>query len=139
MKRVLFVCTGNKARSQMAEGLLRLMAGDRFEAHSGGTRPSGLARETVAVMQEIGIDVSGHRSKHVDEYAGQEFDYVVTVCDAARQECPVIAASSQLHWDVEDPADTEDAGATRMEAFRKARETLRGYVEGFIREEQSQV
>ena len=136
MKRVLFVCTGNKARSQMAEGLLRNMAGDRFEAHSGGTRPSGLAAETVAVMREIGIDVSGHRSKHVDEFAGQPFDYVITVCDSARQECPLFPGEGeQFHWDVEDPADTEGAGATRMEAFRKARETLRGLVEGFVNEE----
>lgn len=135
MKRVLFVCTGNKARSQMAEGLLRHMAGDRFEAHSGGTRPSGLATETVAVMREIGIDVSGQRSKHVDEFAGQEFDYVITVCDSARQECPAFPGEGkQLHWEVEDPADTEGAGASRMEAFRKARDTLRSYLRVFLDE-----
>ena len=124
----------------MAEGLLRHLAGGRFETRSAGTRPSGLAEETVSVMHEIGIDVSSHRSKHVDEFAGQEFDYVITVCDSARQECPAFPGEGkQLHWDVEDPADTEGAGASRMEAFRKARDTLRGYVAGFIREEQSQV
>jgi arsenate reductase len=133
VKRVLFVCTGNKARSQMAEGLLRHLAGDRFEAHSAGTRPSGLAAETVAVMREIGIDVSGQRSKHVDEYAGQAFDYVITVCDSARQECPVFPGGEQTHWDVEDPADTEGAGASRIDAFRKARDTLRALIEEFLR------
>src|SRR5512139_1983704 len=113
----------------MAEGLLRHLAGDLFEARSAGTRPSGLAKETIAVMREIGIDVSGQRSKHVDEFAGQPFDYVITVCDSARQECPVFPGEGeQLHWDVEDPADTEGGGASRMEAFRKARDTLRRYV-----------
>ena len=134
MKRVLFVCTGNKARSQMAEGLLRAVAGNRFEAHSAGTRPSGLAAETVAVMGEVGIDVSSQRSKHVDEYADETFDYVITVCDSARQTCPAFPGTGQsLHWDVEDPADTEGAGSSRIEAFRKARDTLQGYVEEFVR------
>jgi arsenate reductase len=132
LKRVLFVCTGNKARSQMAEGLLRHFAGDRFEVHSAGTQPSGLAEETVAVMREIGIDVSGQRSKHVEGYAGQSFDYVITVCDSARQACPIFPGDGRrLHWDVEDPADTEHGGASRVDAFRKARDVLRGHVEEF--------
>jgi arsenate reductase len=115
----------------MAEGLLRHLGGDRFEAHSAGTRPSGLAKETIAVMREIGIDVSGQRSKHVDEFAGQPSDYVITVCDSARQECPVFPGDGErLHWDVEEPADTEGVGATRMQAFRMARETLRGTSRG---------
>jgi arsenate reductase len=118
LKRVLFVCTGNKARSQMAEGLLRHLGGDRFEAHSAGTRPSGLAEETVAAMREIGIDVSSQRSKHVDEFAGQEFDYVITVCDSARQECPVFPGDGKrLHWDVEDPADTEGVAPRECRRF----------------------
>lgn len=133
---MLFVCTGNKARSQMAEGLLRHLARARFEVYSAGTRPSGLAEETVAVMREIGVDVSGQRSKHVDEFAGQAFDYLITVCDSARQACPAFPGGGErLHWDVEDPADTEGAGATRLEAFRKARDVLRSYVEGFARGE----
>jgi arsenate reductase len=132
LKRVLFVCTGNKARSQMAEGLLRHFAGDPFEVHSAGTQPSGLVEETVAVMREIGIDVSGQRSKHVDGYAGQSFDYVITVCDSARQACPIFPGDGRrLHWDVEDPADTEHGGASRVDAFRKARDVLRGHVEEF--------
>ena len=135
MKRVLFVCTGNKARSQMAEGLLRHFAGGRFEVHSAGTQPSGLADETVAVMREIGIDTSGQRSKHVDEFLGQTFDYVVTVCDSARQACPVFPGEGRrLHWDVEDPADTEHAGVTRLNAFRKSRDTLRVFIEAFLRD-----
>ncbi|HSP56606.1 MAG TPA: arsenate reductase ArsC [Dehalococcoidia bacterium] len=134
VKRVLFVCTGNKARSQMAEGLLRHLAGDRFEAHSAGTRPSGLAEETVTVMREIGIDVSGQRSKHVDEFAGQTFECVITVCDSARQECPVFPGGRHFHWDIEDPADTEHAGASRLDAFRQARDALRGHIEAFVRE-----
>jgi arsenate reductase len=135
MKRVLFVCTGNKARSQMAEGLLRHFAGGRFEVHSAGTQPSGLADETVAVMREIGIDTSDQRSKHVDEFLGQTFDYVITVCDSARQACPVFPGEGQrLHWDVEDPADTEHAGASRLNAFRKARDVLQGYIQEFVRD-----
>jgi arsenate reductase len=135
MKRVLFVCTGNKARSQMAEGLLQHLAGDRFEVHSAGTQPSGLADETVAVMREIGIDTSGQRSKHVDEFLGQTFDYVITVCDSARQACPVFPGGGQrLHWDVEDPADTEHARVSRLNAFRKARDTLRAFIEAFLRD-----
>jgi arsenate reductase len=133
MKRVLFVCTGNRARSQMAEGLLRHLAGDRFEAHSAGTQPKGLAHHTVAVMREIGIDVSGQRSKHVDEYAGQPFDYVITVCDSARQSCPAFPGGGQrIHWDVEDPADAEARGETPLAAFHAARDELRSRIEGFL-------
>src|SRR3990172_9554186 len=123
MKRVLFVCTGSRARSQMAEGLLRHLAGDRFEVFSAGTEPKSLAEETVAVMEEISIGVSGQRSKSVDAFVGQEFDYVITVCDSARQACPAFPGRGRrLHWSVEDPADTEAAGATRLEVFRKVRD-----------------
>src|SRR5579872_869678 len=88
-KRVLILCTGNSARSQMAEGLLRHDAGDRFEAFSAGTNPSSIRPEAIAAMLELGIDISGHRSKSVDEFAGQRFDYVLTVCDNAKESCPV--------------------------------------------------
>jgi arsenate reductase (thioredoxin) len=88
-KRVLILCTGNSARSQMAEGLLRHDAGDRFEVESAGTKPSSVRPEAIAVTREAGIDIAGHRSKHVDEFAGQQFDYVITVCDNARESCPV--------------------------------------------------
>jgi arsenate reductase (thioredoxin) len=88
-KRVLILCTGNSARSQMAEGLLRHDAGDRFEVESAGTKPSQVRSEAIAVMKEIGIDISGHRSKSVDEFAGRSFDYVLTVCDNAKESCPI--------------------------------------------------
>src|SRR3974377_50314 len=98
-KRILVLCTGNSARSQMAEGLLRHEAGDRFEVYSAGTKPSLVRPEAIAVMSEIGVDISGHRSKPVDEFAGQELDYVITVCDNAKESCPVFpGATKRLHW-----------------------------------------
>jgi arsenate reductase len=134
VKRVLFVCTGNRARSQMAEGLLRDLAWDRFQACSAGTEPKGLARLTVEVMREIGIDVSGQRSKSVAEFAGQRFDYVITVCDSARQRCPAFPGGGErIHWGVEDPADGEGRGEPSLQAFRAARDDLRTRIEGFLR------
>src|SRR3989337_4436307 len=134
MKRVLFVCTGNRARSQMAEGLLRYLAGDRFEVHSAGTKPRGLAEQTVEVMREIGVDISGQRSKHVEEYAGQPFDHVITVCDSARQSCPGFPGGGErIHWDVEDPADTIARGESSLGAFRAPRDELRSRIEGVLR------
>jgi len=136
MKRVLFVCTGNRARSQMAEGLLRHLAGDRFEVHSAGTQPKGLAEQTVEVMREIGVDVSGQRSKLVDEYAGQTFDYVITVCESARQVCPVFPGGGQrIHWDVEDPLHAELRGESSLDAFRAGRDELRRRIQEFLRTE----
>ena len=136
MKRVLFVCTGNRARSQITEGLLRHLAGDRFEVHSAGTKPKGLAEQTVEVMREIGLDISGQRSKHVEEYAGQPFDYVITVCDSARQSCPVFAGGgARIHWDVEDPLYAELRGESTVQALRDARDELRSRIEGFLRTE----
>ncbi len=134
MKRVLFVCTGNRARSQMAEGLLRHLAGNQFQAYSAGTEPKGLARLTVQVMEEIGVDVSGQRSKHLGEFAGQPFDYVITVCDAARQRCPAFPGGGErIHWDVDDPADAEARGVPVLDAFRAARDGLRRRIEEFLR------
>ena len=136
--RVLFVCTGNRARSQMAEGLLRHLAGDRFDVYSGGTLPSGMSALTVEAMREIGIDISGQRSKSVDEFARWNFDYVITVCDSARQVCPVFPGNGErLHWDVEDPSDTEARGVPLTQAFRIAREELRNRIELFVRENQA--
>jgi len=131
---VLFVCTGNRARSQMGEGLLRYMAGGRFDVNGAGIDPSGLANQTIEVMAEIGIDVSGQRSQHVDEFVGKRFDYVITVCDDAREECPVFPGSDQIHWSVEDPTDTYERGGTLIEAFRVARDELRRRIEGFVRD-----
>ena len=107
-KRVLILCTGNSARSQMAEGLLRHDAGERFDVESAGTKPSFVRPEAIAAMKELGIDISGHRSKSVEEFDGQHFDYVITVCDNARETCPVFfGAAKRLHHSFEDPAAME--------------------------------
>src|SRR2546423_9035267 len=104
-QRVLILCTGNSARSQMAEALLRRDAGDRFEVFSAGVKPSRVHPEASAAMAEIGIDLSGHRSKHVDEFAGEKFDYVLTVCDNAREACPVLPGGAvMIHQNFPDPA-----------------------------------
>jgi arsenate reductase len=137
-RRVLFVCTGNRARSQMAEAILRELAGDRFDTFSAGTVPRGLAPLTVEVMREKGIDVSGQRSKSVDEFLGQEFQYVITVCDSARQVCPTFPGGGErLHWDVADPADAEGRDGAAIDAFRFARDDLQRRIEQFVLEEGS--
>jgi arsenate reductase len=117
--RVLFVCTGNSARSVMAEALLRHHGGDRFEVSSAGTEPKGVNPLTLRVLSEAGIDASFARSKSVAEFLGQSFDYVVTVCDQARQTCPVFpGVHESLHWGYEDPAAAEGTDEERMAVFR---------------------
>ena len=131
--RVLILCTGNSARSQMAEGLLRHDGGGRFEVHSAGTRPGQVRAEAVAVMREVGIDISAHRSKSVDEFAGQPFDYVITVCDAAREQCPVFpAATRRVHWSFDDPAAAPGDEAARRAVFRRVRDEIRARLRAFI-------
>jgi arsenate reductase (thioredoxin) len=133
-KRVLILCTGNSARSQMAEGLLRHDAGDQFDVESAGTKPSIVRPKAIAAMQEIGIDISGHRSKSVDEFAGQHFDYVITVCDNAREACPVFfGAVKRLHHSFEDPAALEGTESERLALFARVRDELRGYLQQFAR------
>jgi arsenate reductase len=118
--RVLFVCTGNSARSLMAEALLRQNGGSRFEVHSAGTEPKGVNRLTLRILAEAGIDASGARSKSVTEYLGQPFDYVVTVCDEARQVCPVFpGVHESLHWGYEDPAEAQGTDEERLAVFRR--------------------
>jgi arsenate reductase len=132
-KRILFLCTGNSARSQMAEGIFRKEAGDRFEVFSAGTKPSRVRPEAIAVMNELGIDISGHRSKSVDEFTSQEFDTVVTVCDNAKESCPVFPGRSRrLHWPFEDPAAVEGSELHRQEAFRRIRDQIRGRILEFL-------
>jgi len=132
-KRVLFLCTGNSCRSQMAEGLLRHLAGDRFEAASAGTHPAGLNQGAVTVMREIGIDISSHRSKRVDEYLDARFDYVITVCDRAKETCPFFpAASTHLHWSFEDPAAAQGSAEERRAVFRKVRDQIADRIRQFI-------
>ncbi|HST51012.1 MAG TPA: arsenate reductase ArsC [Pyrinomonadaceae bacterium] len=124
-KRVLILCTGNSARSQMAEGLLRELGGGRFEVFSAGTRPSGLRAEAVEAMREVGVDISRQRSKPVDEFAGREFDYVITVCDNAREECPVFPGGTRrIHWRFDDPAAVGGDFQERLTAFRRVRDEI---------------
>lgn len=131
-KRVLILCTGNSARSQMAEGLLRHDAGDRFTVESAGTKPSAVRSEGITVMKELGIDISAHRSKHVDEFAGQDFDYVLTVCDNAKESCPAFfGKATRLHHSLNDPAAVEGSEEERLGAFRKVRDELRAYLKRF--------
>jgi arsenate reductase len=133
---VLILCTGNSARSQMAEGLLRDMAGDRIEVASAGVAPTNVKPEAIEAMKEIGIDISNHRSKSIDELITQAFDYVITVCDNANQHCPVFpGACRRIHWSIEDPAAVAGDDETRLEAFRKARNELRERLDKFIEEE----
>jgi arsenate reductase len=131
-KRVLILCTGNSARSQMAEGLLRHDAGDRFAVESAGTKPGQVRPEAIAVMEEIGIDISGHRSKSVDEFAGQNFDYVLTVCDNANEACPLYPdQTNRLHRNFEDPAALKGTEELRLALFRRVRDEIRTYLKTF--------
>jgi arsenate reductase len=124
-KRVLILCTGNSARSQMAEGLLREMAGDRFEVSSAGVAPSSVRPEAIAAMLEVGIDISGHRSKSVDEFANQKFDYVITVCDNANQQCPTFPGDTKrIHWSFDDPAAAQGDDEARLVEFRRVRDEI---------------
>jgi arsenate reductase (thioredoxin) len=134
-KRVLILCTGNSARSQMAEGLLRHGAGNVFEVESAGTKPGTVRPEAIAAMREIGIDISGHRSKHVDEFDGRRFDYVITVCDNAKESCPVFpGAAKRLHHSFDDPPPPSvGTDEERMAVFRRVRDELRTYLREFAR------
>jgi len=134
-KKILVLCTGNSARSQMGEGLFRAEGGGGFEIFSAGTRPSAVRPEAIAVMKEIGIDISGHRSKSVDEFSGQAFDYVVTVCDNARDSCPVFPAGSErMRWSFEDPAAVQGSEQERLAAFRRIRDLIHERVRAFVLE-----
>jgi arsenate reductase (thioredoxin) len=128
-QRVLILCTGNSARSQMAEGFLRHDRGDRFDVASAGTEPSRVRPEAIAVMGELGIDISGHRSKHLDEFTGQPFDYVLTVCDHANERCPLYTGTTErLHHTFQDPAAFDGSDAERLALFRRVRDEIRGYL-----------
>ena len=131
--RVLFVCTGNSARSQIAEALLRDFGGDDFEVNSAGTEPHGVNPYTVRVLDEIGIDWSGARSKSVTEFIGQPFDYVITVCDRARQTCPVFPGNhNSMHWGLDDPAEVEGTDEQKLEAFRRTRTEVATRLRPFV-------
>jgi arsenate reductase (thioredoxin) len=130
-KRVLFLCTGNSARSQMAEGLLRKIAGDRFEVFSAGTRPAGLNPNAVTAMAEIGIDISRHRSKSVDEFGNQQFDQVITVCDNAKESCPIFpGAANRIHHSFADPAAAPVG--QQLPIFRKVRDEISVWIRELV-------
>jgi arsenate reductase (thioredoxin) len=132
-KRVLILCTGNSARSQMAEGLLRHLAGERVDVHSAGVTPTVVRVEAIAVMAELEIDISSHRSKSVDEFTGQHFDYIITVCDNARDSCPVFPGSAErIHWSFDDPAAVEGDEETRLQAFRTVRDQIAHRLHTFV-------
>jgi arsenate reductase (thioredoxin) len=133
--RVLILCTGNSARSQMAEGLLRHDGGPEYEVFSAGTHPSHVRPEAIQAMREVGIDISGHRSKSVDEFAGQHFDYVITVCDNAKESCPVFPATTKrIHWSLEDPAAVQGSEEQRLTEFRRIRAQIRTHLSQFTQE-----
>ena len=134
MKKVLFLCTGNSARSQMAEGFLRNMAGDRFEVFSAGIKPTQVNPLAIKVMAEIGIDISEHRSKSVMEFIDQNFDYVITVCGNAQKTCPVFPGEHEkIHWDLEDPAAAEGSEENRIAVFRRIRDEIEQRIKDWIK------
>lgn len=134
-QRVLILCTGNSARSQMAEGYLRARGGDRFVVESAGSQPSRVRPEAIQVMDELGIDLRSHSSKHVDEFAGQSFDIVITVCDHARDVCPVFPQGTQrLHWSFEDPAALNGTQAERLNEFRRIRDQIAARFDAWLAE-----
>ena len=127
--RVLILCTGNSARSQMAEGLLRHDGGGRFEVFSAGVSPSRVRPEAVEAMREVGVDISHQRSKSVEEFAGQAFNYVITVCDNAREQCPFFpAGTKRVHWSFDDPAAVGGDDAARLAVFRRVRDEIRDWL-----------
>jgi arsenate reductase (thioredoxin) len=132
-RRVLFVCIHNSARSQMAEGMLRAWAGDRFEVASGGTEARGVRPEAITVMSELGIDISGHTSKTIEGFVGQPWDWLIPVCEEACEACPYVpGAKAVLRWSFDDPSATAGSEAERMAAFRRVRDQLATQVRAFI-------
>ena len=131
--RVIFLCTGNSCRSQIAEGLARELGGGVVDSHSAGTHPKGLHPLAVRVMREVGIDISSQRSKSVDEYRGQAFDYVITVCDRAKESCPTWpGAREQIHWSFDDPAEAAGSEAAQLVVFRRVLGEIKQRVDRFL-------
>jgi len=130
MKKILVLCTGNSARSQMAEGLLKHITKSEYEVYSAGTKPSIVRPEAIKALAEIGIDISENRSKSVEEFADKEIDYVLTVCDNARENCPYFPAKTKIiHHSFADPAEVQGDQETRLNAFRKIRDRISEYFE----------
>jgi arsenate reductase len=130
LPKVLFLCTHNSARSQMAEGLLRHLAGDRFEVYSAGTEATFVRPEAIAAMAELGVDISDQESETLERYLEEPFEYVITVCDAANEACPVFpGAEHRLHWSFEDPSKTTGAEEERLKTFRSVRDEIQQRIE----------
>ena len=129
-RRVLFLCTHNSARSQMAEGLLRQLAGDRFEAFSAGTEATLVRPLAIRAMGELGVDISGQASKTLERYLGEPFDEVITVCDAANEACPVFpGARSRCHWSFDDPSRATGTDDEQLAVYRRVRDEIRARIE----------
>lgn len=133
--KVLFLCTGNSCRSQMAEAWLRELDGDAFEVYSAGLEPHGVNPFTISVMEELGIDMSEHRSKHLDEFIGKmTFDYLITVCGNADERCPFFPGiGTRLHWPFEDPAAFVGPDDERLTAFRDVRDQIKAKIESWLK------
>jgi arsenate reductase len=134
--KVLFLCTQNSCRSQMAEGLLRHLAGDKFEAESAGAQPTRLNPDAIKVMSEIGIDISGQQSKDVAQFWGKRISYAITVCDKARERCPIFPGSLwNLHWPIDDPTSAQGSPEERLVVFRRVRDDIARRVQEFVAKE----
>ena len=136
--RILFLCTGNSARSQMAEAFVRKYAGDHFEAHSAGLEPKGVNPFTIQVMREVGVDISNQTSKGIETYLGKVlFQYLVTVCDDAEKNCPTVwpGVNQRMHWSFEDPAAIEGTDETRLAKFREIRDQIDGRIQAWLKEQ----
>jgi arsenate reductase (thioredoxin) len=133
MTRVLFLCTGNSCRSQMAEGLARYLGNGQVEAFSAGTQPKGIHPLAIAVMKEVRIDISGQGSKSLAVFQGQQFDFVITVCDRAKEQCPIWPGiRERIHWSIDDPADATGSEEEQLDAFRRARDEIRQRLRLFL-------
>ncbi len=128
-KTILFICTHNSARSQMAEGLLNALHGDRYDAYSAGIRPSGVNPYAIRVLEEIGVDLSTHRSKSIEEFRGRTFDYVVTVCDHAKEVCPFFPGKKVLHRSFPDPSTFTGSEDQILEEVRQVRDEIKTWIE----------
>jgi arsenate reductase len=133
-QRVLFLCTHNSARSQMAEGFLRSMAGDRFEVASAGTEATHVRPLAMRAMAEVGVDISGHTSKTLDRFVNEPWDFVITVCDSANESCPVFpSATRRLHWSFPDPSRARGTDDEKLAVFREVRDAIRIRLQEWLR------
>ncbi len=134
-KKILILCTGNSARSQMVEGLLKHIASNEYEVFSAGTNPSSVRVEAIQALREIGIDISQNRSKSVDEFADAKIDYILTVCDSAKENCPYFPARIKvIHHSFDDPAAVDGTDAEKLDAFRRVRDEIQKYLaEDFVK------